>query len=77
MDNTQAKTQMHHTEADLDNLIEQKLQQCSDYPHVCRFLKSSGGPERVKERIKEIIFNDGNSSIESTIAIIETELIFE
>lgn len=68
-----------YTEEDLNKLIEEKLdteKECEDYPNVCSMMRTGPGKDRVFDRIKEIILNDGNPSIDSAIATVETELIF-
>lgn len=64
------------TEQDLNNLIDQKLLSCDNYPNVCRMLSTGEGKKRVKERIKELIFKDGITNIDTAIADVETELIW-
>ena len=64
-------------EGDLDRLIEEKLNDCGKYSNLCNFIQTDAGRERAKRRIKEIIFNDGISDVDTAIGYVETELIFE
>lgn len=69
----------HYTEADLENLVEEKLQsskECAENPEVCKLIQTPIGKARVIERIKQIILLDGITDVESAIAQLETELIF-
>lgn len=68
-----------YTEADLDSLINVKLddaKECASHPHVCNMLATDAGRERIFNRVKEILLEDGNPSIEGALALIESELIF-
>lgn len=65
-----------HNEHDLDELIKEKLQNCSTFPNICNLLKTKEGVARVHARVKEIIFNDGITDIDAALAHIESELIF-
>lgn len=68
-----------YTEADLDLLILDKLdteQECEAYPHICGLMQTEEGTKRVFTRVKEVILNDGNTSVDGAIAMVETELSF-
>lgn len=65
------------TESDLDKLIDEKLVNCVDYPNVCTLLHTGPGKEKVKARIKELIFQEGIEQVDTAIAQIETELSFQ
>jgi len=68
-----------YTEKDLNLLILDKLdtqEECAQYPNICQMMQTEAGTERVFNRVKEVILNDGNTSVESAIAVVETELIF-
>lgn len=64
-------------EADLNSLIDEKLNDCKKYSNLCNYVATSAGRQRAKERIREIIFNDGISDVDTAIGIVETQLIFE
>jgi hypothetical protein len=60
-------------------LIEERLdteEECRDYPNVCELMRTKPGKERVFDRIKQIILDDGITNIDTAIANVETELIF-
>ncbi len=67
---------MQHTETDLDILIEDELAKC-EYKTICLFAQTETGRERIKTRVKEIIFNDGQASIEGALATVEDQLVSE
>lgn len=61
-------------EQDLNNLINEKLNDCKGYSEVCALTATPAGKERVVNRIKQIITKDGISSIGACLAQIESEL---
>ncbi len=68
---------MQYTEQDLDRLIDEKLDDCSSYPEMCKLLATPTGHDRVKERIKELILQAGITDISAAIVQVETQLNFE
>jgi hypothetical protein len=65
-------------EQDLDNLINEKLENnCSGYTNICELVKTPVGKQRVLARVKEMIIQDGITSIEAILAQIETEMRFD
>lgn len=64
------------TESDLDRLIDEKLRDCNAYHNICELLHTETGRERIKSRLKQIIYDDGITSIEAALTHLETELIF-
>ena len=71
--------QQQYSESDLDALIEEKLdteEECSVYPNLCQFMQTEEGKKRIFTRVKEIVFNDGITNLDTAIASVETELIF-
>ncbi len=67
----------HYNEEDLDKLIDEKLTHCEMYSNLCKFIETPAGRQRAKERIKQIIFETGIANVDTAIATVETELIFE
>jgi hypothetical protein len=65
------------TSRDLDNLISEKLDNCEYYSNICELIQTPVGRQRVEKRIKEIIEQDGITSISAALAQIESELRFE
>lgn len=65
---------MKFTENDLDRLIMEKLKECSDLPQVCKYTSTEKGIQKVTNRAKEIIFNDGITDIDAVLAKIEDEM---
>jgi hypothetical protein len=65
------------TEQDLNNLINEHLENCKGYSEVCRLTATPTGKQRVVSRIKQIIKQDGITSIEACLAQIESELIMD
>lgn len=68
-----------YTEKDLDLLILEHLdtkEECAVYPQLCAMLSTEAGKQRIFTRIKEVILNDGNTSIDSAIEVVESELSF-
>lgn len=65
------------TSQDLDNLIKEKLLNCEYYSNICELIQTPVGKERVEKRIKQIIEQDGITSISAALAKIETELMFD
>lgn len=68
---------MPHTEQDLDNLIREKLSNCGDLPLVCKYSQTPVMKDRIVNRVKEIIFNDGIDDVDAAFAQIEDELTWE
>lgn len=66
----------HLTEQDLNNLIDEHLTLCKGYANVCALLQTDEGKSRVRNRVKEIITEDGITSIEAALAQIESQLEF-
>ena len=68
----------HLTEEDLTKLIEDHLQSesCKSYHNICNLVATEEGKKRVVQRVKDIINNDGITSIDGCLAQIETDLIF-
>lgn len=68
---------MKYTEKDLDIVISKSIDDlCKDYPTMCELSKTKWGKERIAKRIKQILFNDGITDVETAIAKIETQLRF-
>jgi hypothetical protein len=65
-----------YTEQDLSRLIDEKLVSCEDSPNVCQLMQTEEGRRRVKQRVQELIFNDGITDVDACIAQIESELLF-
>jgi hypothetical protein len=65
------------TTEDLNNLIDDKLIDCAAYSNTCQLIKTAEGKKRVVNRVKQIIVQDGITSISAALAQIESELIFE
>ena len=65
-----------YTEDDLDNLIAQKLTECSGLPHLCPLLQTAAGREKVRLRIKGMLFDEGVRDIDAALALIESEISF-
>lgn len=61
-------------EQDLDNLINQHLNDCKGYAEVCALTATDEGRRRVVDRIKQMVVNDGITSIEACLAQLESEL---
>ncbi len=64
---------MAHTEKDLDVLIDDELDKC-EYKNICLFRQTAEGARRIKERVKEIIFSDGITDVESALAKVDEQL---
>lgn len=65
---------MTHTEEELNLIIEDHLMNCGDYANICALKKTEAGHNRIVARIKELIFNDGVTDIESAIATVDSEI---
>jgi hypothetical protein len=65
------------SETDLDNLIREKLSDCKGYSNVCSLLATEPGKMRVIQRIKQLINQDGITSIGACLAQIESEMAFD
>ncbi len=63
-----------HTQADLDQLIREKLTECSSFPNVCTLKSTEAGFERIVKRAKEIIINDGLTDLDTILARIDNEI---
>jgi hypothetical protein len=64
------------SENDLERLIDEKLQDCEGYENICDLMATQEGKRRIKVRVKQIIYDDGITSIEAALAQVETELRF-
>lgn len=65
------------SEQDLTNLINEHIDKCEGYAEVCKLAQTPTGKARVVNRIKEIISNDGITSISACLAQIESELTMD
>jgi len=64
----------NHTEEQLNLIIEDHLHNCKDYSNICRLKTTDEGHKRIVARIKELIFNDGITDIETAIATVDNEI---
>ena len=68
---------MKYTAADLENLLNEKINSCQGLPEVCAIIQTPQGRQRVKERLLQILTNDGISDIDAALAQIESQLTME
>lgn len=64
----------NYTEADLDKLIRESIQDCSSLPYVCKFATTKAGFNRIFDRVKEHIMVRGIDNVDSALALVEGEL---
>jgi hypothetical protein len=65
---------MGHTEADLDRMINEVLderKQCHELPYICGLLHVPRRRQRLFEVIKKMVLEQGETDIESILAQIE------
>ncbi len=67
---------MDYNEQDLDNLIQEKMTECTGLPEVCKMLSNDVGRAKVAKRVKEILYNDSITNIDAALAKVEDELTF-
>jgi len=65
-----------HSETELNQLIDKRIEDCTDYPLLCNIAKSKAGRQRIKTRVKQIMFNDGIADIDTCFALIESQTAF-
>lgn len=65
------------TDKDLTDLISEHLDNCEGYQEVCKLKETDAGKQRLITRVKEMITQDGLTSIEACLAQIESELIMD
>jgi hypothetical protein len=64
---------MEHNENDLYILIEEKLAGC-DFKYICLFKQTEEGKSRIKQRVKELIFLDGITNLDTAFDKVDTQL---
>jgi hypothetical protein len=62
------------TEQDLDRLITESIKECNSLPHVCEFVKTKSGFERVFNRVKQHILIRGIDNVDTALALVGQEL---
>ena len=63
-----------HSEEEMNLIILDHLDNCTDYKNVCELKQTDAGKQRIITRIKELIFKDGITDAETAIAMVDNEI---
>jgi len=63
-----------HTEDEMNLIILDHLENCTDYANICELKQTEAGMERIVNRIKQLVLEDGYKDVETAIAKVDEEI---